>query len=134
MIYLDTSVALAYLLAEDCQPPVSLWRETLVSSRLLEYEVWVPLHGRGLTGTYGEAARRLIGRVALLELNPSVLGRALEPFPDTHPVRARDVLHLASCSYLVELGQPVALASFDRRMIEVARSINIPLFGMESSG
>ena len=33
MIYLDTSVALAHLLAEDKQPPVSLWREELVSSR-----------------------------------------------------------------------------------------------------
>lgn len=37
MIYLDTSVALAHLLAEDRQPPASLWDETLVSSRLLEY-------------------------------------------------------------------------------------------------
>ena len=39
MIYLDTSVALAHLLAEDRLPPVSLWHETLVSSRLLEYEL-----------------------------------------------------------------------------------------------
>ena len=38
MIYLVSSVALAHLLAEDRQPPASLWEETLISSRLLEYE------------------------------------------------------------------------------------------------
>ena len=93
MIYLDTSVALAHLLAEDHRPPVSLWHETLVSSRLLEYELWRPLHVRGLADSHGEAARRLIGRVALLELVPSVLAQALDAFPA--PVRTLDALHLA---------------------------------------
>ena len=40
MIYLDSSVALAYLLAEDRFPPDILWDQPLVSSRLLECEVW----------------------------------------------------------------------------------------------
>lgn len=57
MIYFDTSVALAHLLAEDRQPPDTLWEETLTSSRLLEYEVWTPLHSRGLADSHGEAAR-----------------------------------------------------------------------------
>ena len=35
MIYLDTSVALAHLLAEDRRPPDALWSETLVSSPAL---------------------------------------------------------------------------------------------------
>ncbi len=39
MIYLETSVALAQLLAEDRRPPDSLWNSELVSSRLTEYEV-----------------------------------------------------------------------------------------------
>jgi hypothetical protein len=43
MIYLDTSVALAHLLAEDRHPPDGLWTEVLVSSRLIEYEVWTHL-------------------------------------------------------------------------------------------
>ena len=103
-----------------------------MSSRLLEYEVWAPLHGRGLTGACGEAARQLLGRVALLDLAPSVLARALEPFPCPDPVRTLDSLHLASCRYLVENGQAVSLATFDRRMIAAARSINIPLFELES--
>ena len=39
MIYLDSSVALAYLLAEDRYPSNALWHQTVVSSRLLECEV-----------------------------------------------------------------------------------------------
>ena len=42
MIYVDTSVALAHLFAEDRRPPASFWTETLVSSRLLEYEWRTP--------------------------------------------------------------------------------------------
>jgi hypothetical protein len=38
VIYLDTSVLLAHLLAEHRSPPDALWAETLVASRLLEYE------------------------------------------------------------------------------------------------
>jgi hypothetical protein len=39
VIYLDTSVALAHLLAEDRELPPVLWTEPLISSRLLEYEI-----------------------------------------------------------------------------------------------
>ncbi|MSO76318.1 MAG: hypothetical protein EXQ87_05330 [Alphaproteobacteria bacterium] len=57
MIYPDISVALAHLLAEDHLPDPALWRETLVASRLLEYELWTRLHGRGLGTSHGDAAR-----------------------------------------------------------------------------
>ena len=67
MIYVDTSVILAELLAEDRHPSEAFWSDTLVSSRLLEYEVWVRVHARRLTRTHAEAARALVGRVALLE-------------------------------------------------------------------
>jgi len=131
LIYLDSSVALAQLLAEDRRPADSLWNETLVSSRLLEYELWTPLHARGLAESHGEAARWLIGRVALLELVPTVLARALEAFPGSTPLRTLDALHLASCAYLVDRGQRVALASYDKRMIAVARAMEIPLAEFE---
>ena len=133
MIYLDTSVALAHLLVEDRRPPGSLWHETLVSSRLLEYELWAPLHARGLAGSHSEAARWLIGRVAMLELAPSVLARALGAFPGPAPLRTLDALHLASCAYLVDHGQPVVLTSYDRRMTAVALAMDIPLFDLERS-
>ncbi len=132
MIYLDTSVALAHLLAEDIQPPDSLWRETLVSSRLLEYEVWTPLHGRGLAETHGESARWLIGQIAILELTPAVLGRALDAFPGPAPLRTLDALHLASCAYLADQGQNLKLASYDRRMNTVAQAMGIPILDLEA--
>ena len=99
MIYIDTSVALAHLLAEDRQPPGSLWEGALFSSRLLEYEIWVLLNARGLADTYGEAARWLTGRVAMLELSPPVQARALDAFPGPGALRTLDALHLASCAY-----------------------------------
>ena len=133
MIYLDTSVALAHLLAEDRRPPASLWHETLVSSRLMEYELWTRLHARRLAPSHGEAARALIGRVALLELAPPVLGRALDAFPGAVTVRTLDALHLASCTYLRDQGQAVALASYDERMLAIGRAMNIPHFDLEGS-
>ena len=103
MIYLDTSVLLAWLLAEDRRPDDTLWTQTLVASRLLEHEVWTRLHARNLSDSLGESARNLLGRVAFVELAPRVLGRALEGFP--LPVRALDALHLASFSFLLESRQ-----------------------------
>ncbi len=125
MIYLDTSVALAHLLAEEVHPPESIWRETLVSSRLLEYELWVRIHARKLGATHGNAARDLVGRVALLSLLPNVLSRALEAFPAS--VRTLDALHLASLEFLRQEGHDVELLSYDDRMIEAARKMRIPV-------
>jgi hypothetical protein len=125
MVYLDTSVALAQLLAEDRVPPEDLWAETLVSSRLLEYEIWNRIHGRGLAVTHAEAVRLLIGRVALLEVSPPILQRALDPFPVA--VRTLDALHLASIEFLRAQDQQVQLAAYDEHMIAAARRMRIPL-------
>jgi len=125
MIYLDTSVALAQLLAEDKQPHDSLWSETLVSSRLLEYEGWTRIHARGLSVSHGEALRLLLGRVAMLELVPAVLVRALDPFPV--PVRTLEAIHLASLEFLRTQRQHVELASYDDRMLAAARAMGIPV-------
>ena len=126
MIYLDSSVALAYLLAEDRFPPRDLWQQQLVSSRLLEYEVWNRIHARRLERSHGDAVRALIGRVALLELATPVLARALDPFP--MPVRTLDALHLASIEFLRVRQQHVELASYDERLIAGARALHIPLY------
>ena len=50
MIYLDSSVALAHLLAEDRHPPPELWEETIITSRLVEYEVWTRVHAAEMVG------------------------------------------------------------------------------------
>ena len=125
MIYLDTSVALAQLLAEDRSPPSSLWAGPLVASRLLEYEIWTRLNARRLDRSHGEEARALIQRVALIELAPPVLERALEPFPV--PVRTLDALHLASITFLLGRGQAVELASYDERLVAAARALAVPI-------
>ena len=128
MIYLDTSVALAQLLAEDVVPPVVLWSETLVSSRLLEYEVWTRVHARRLESSHGDTVRELIARIALLELAPPVLSRALDPFPV--PVRTLDALHLASADFLRRQGQKVRLASYDDRMVRAAAALGIDAYSL----
>ena len=120
MIYPDSSVALAHLLAEDRFPAEDLWRQQLVSSRLLEYEVWNRIHARGLDRSHGDAVRALIGSVALLELAPPVLARALDPFPI--PVRTLDALHLSSIDFLRQRQQQVEPASFNERLIAGARA------------
>jgi predicted nucleic acid-binding protein len=125
VIYLDTSVALAHLLTEDQVPPESIWRQLLVSSRLLEYEIWNRIHARRLGRTHDDEVRALVGRVALLELVPVVLARALEPFPI--PVRTLDALHLASIDFLLARRQIVELASYDERLRAGARTLDIPL-------
>ena len=128
MIYLDTSVALAQLLAEDRSPPAALWRGPLIASRLLEYELWNRIHARGLSRSHGEEARALIGHVALIELAAPVLARALEPFPI--PLGTLDALHIASAEFLRERGLMVELASYDERMLAAARALRIPLFAL----
>jgi predicted nucleic acid-binding protein len=67
-----------------------------------------------------------LGRVALAELSPVVLERALEPFPA--PVRTLDALHLATAAYLRGRGQPVQLATYDERMAEAAGRLGIPRY------
>jgi len=123
MIYLDTSVALAQLLSEDAHPPVRLWGESLVSSRLLEYELWVRLHARDLGRSHAEVAHNLLGRVAFLELSPPVLERALEPFPAG--VRTLDALHLASMLFLRARGLKFSLATYDTHLADVAAALGI---------
>jgi hypothetical protein len=126
LIYLDTSVALAHLLAEDRSPPEKLWREPLISSRLIEYEIWTRINARKLARSHADEVRALLSRLALIELSSPVLARALEPFPK--PVRTLDALHLASLDFLRKQGQTVALASYDERLINGARALRFPIY------
>jgi len=130
VIYLDTSVALAHLLAEDRRPPATLWDEELVASRVLEYELWNRIHARDLARTHGDAVRRLIARIARVELLPEVLDRAREPFPI--PVRTLDALHLSTAAWLTERGHPVRLASYDECLVRAADAMGIPLHDMDA--
>jgi hypothetical protein len=81
---------LAHLLAEDRFPPDLLWKQQLVSSRLLQREIWNRINAYQLQNSHGDAVRNLIGRVAMIEMVGPVLARALQPFPV--PVRGRWML------------------------------------------
>lgn len=96
-----------------------------MTSRLLEYELWTRLHAMDLAASHGDAARLMLARVSLLELRPSVLERALRPFP--LPVRTLDALHLASVTFLRERGKDVAVATYGERMAEACRAMGLRL-------
>jgi predicted nucleic acid-binding protein len=123
VIYLDTSVALAQLLAEDRSPPPEFWLQDRITSRLLEYELWNAIHRRRLTKSHGEAARQMVESLAMAELSRDILRRAIEPFPTT--VRTLDAIHLATVLFLRERGLQIELATYDRRMTEASRALDI---------
>jgi hypothetical protein len=123
LIYLDTSVVLAQVFDEKMAPPAALWRETLISSRLLEYEFWNRVHARRLPRSQMDEARALLGAISFVELTPPVLARALEPFPLA--VATLDGMHLATIEYLRGRGADVELASYDERLLAAARTLGI---------
>jgi hypothetical protein len=93
----------------------------LVSSRLLECEVWNRLNAHRLQSSHGQAARNLIGRVAMVETVGPVL--TLQPCPV--PVRTLDAIHLAAIEFIRAQKQSVQLASYDERLLAAARLLGI---------
>ena len=128
MIYLDTSVALAHLLAEERSLNERLWQESLVSSRLLTYEIWTRLHAYTVEQTHRDAAQALINRVSLVEMTPTVLEWIVDSIPRHTGLRTLDAIHLATCVFLVNSGQQISLASYDERMSVAAKAVDIPMF------
>jgi uncharacterized protein len=125
VIYIDSSAALAHLLAEARSPPATLWQELLVSSRLLEYEIWNRINAIGQQASLGDDARLLLDRTYLHDMSRPVLERALAPWPT--PIRTLDALHIATLEYLRRGGEEIDLATYDHRMIATARTLGIPL-------
>lgn len=120
MIYLDTSVVLTHLFAEDRSPSDAFWSQTFVAGRLLEFEVFHRIHARAAQATHDDAARQLVDRANLLEMSADVLGRALLPF--AQPVRTLDALHLATLDFLRGHGLSPELATYDQRLAAAAVS------------
>ncbi len=126
MIYLDSSVVLAQLFTEHRTLPHAAWQQPLISSRLLEYEVWTRINARHLAASHGAEAKIILGGVDFIELTAVVLARALEPF--AVPVRTLDALHLASMEFLRSRRSEILLASFDARLISAARALGISIY------
>ena len=113
MIYVDTSVVLAALWAEDRRPDNDFWDGRLVSSRLLEYETFTRVNAVSGAIDVADAARFLVGSLDMVEMTPAVLGRALEAFPV--PVRMLDALsaELPDFVWLTELTQRAGMVTID---------------------
>ena len=92
------------------------WSQTLVASRLLEFEVFDRVHARGATASHA-IARQLVDRVNLLELSGAVLGRARALCAAGAHL---DALHLATMDYLRGQGLKPALATYDQRLAAAA--------------
>jgi len=126
VIYSDTSVALAHLLAEDRAPPERLWQEELISSRLLEYEIWTRIHALKLAHTHADDVRSL--------LKPGRTGRTLAAgarqsfgaFSEASPHPRRPPF--ASIEFLRTQGQRISVAVYDGRLLDAARALRIPIY------
>ena len=125
MIYIDSSVALAYLLAEARSAPASLWLENVTSSALLEYEIWNRVHALGRASSLVDAVRDLLNRIGLVEMDRSALARALESWP--RPIRTLDALHLATLLFIRARGSEIELASYDNRLLATAQALGIAI-------
>ncbi len=126
MIYVDTSVVLAWVLAEDTRPPPTFWASgPWVGSRLVEYEAWVRIQAYGLGRTHGDALAVLLARMDLVELDPQVCSRCRTPFPT--PIRTLDALHLATADFLRREGFNLEIATYDGRMRDAARAMGFAL-------
>lgn len=123
MIYLDSSVVLSRLLAEEVSPPDPFWDLSLVSSRLLQYEVWNRVYAYGLNAAVSDDARLILRHVRFVEMNREILDRALFPLPVS--LRTLDTLHLVTMDYLHRQDDDLTLASYDQRLLAAAAALGI---------
>ena len=126
MIYLDASVVLAMIFAEDQRPSSDLWQNKLYSSRLLEYETRNRLHARLSDPGSFASLDDILARIDFVALSDNVLRRALGRFP-VH-VRTLDALHLATALYLIDRRVPLTVATYDRRLADACTSVGLPLY------
>lgn len=123
-VYLDTSAAVKLLVEEDESSALAQWlagRTESVSSALLRTEIVRTIRRR--LPERLERARRIATRVTLVAIDDEILNRAgdLEP----RAMRSLDAIHLATALRLAD--DLDALVTYDRRMIEAARALGLPV-------
>ena len=126
MIYVDTSIVLAWVLREPNAPDPGFWGLQLVTSRLTEYEAWVRLHAYDRAAADGGALRATLMAVHTVELDASACGRCFTPFPI--PVRTLDALHLSTADYLRAQGVQVQIATHDLRQRDAALALGFGIW------
>jgi predicted nucleic acid-binding protein len=140
-MYLDTSVAVKLFIPEPDSDECELiaGNDGFLSSELLFGEMYAAMLAKEHSGHISRAAREKIwdrfenlmadNTVHLIKLDGMVVREAVEVMAQVHPdvpLRTLDAIHLAT--YLSVDAGP--LFTKDRRMIEAAKKLNIPLAGV----
>ncbi len=140
-MYLDTSVAVKLFIPEPDSDECELitGNDGFLSSELLFSEMYAAVLAKERCGHISPAAREKIwdrfenlmadNTVHLIKLDGMVVREAVEVMAQVHPdvpLRTLDAIHLAT--YLSVDAGP--LFTKDRRMIEAAKKLNIPLAGV----
>ncbi|PHP53715.1 PIN domain-containing protein [Actinomyces ruminis] len=120
MIYLDASAMLLALLAQPGHEAVSAHLaatdDKLLSSVLLELEVFRALRREKRAPAVADAALRMIG---LCAINDAVIGRAKEL---TGELKSLDAIHLATATILDDPRDPVTVLTHNARLAAAARA------------
>jgi predicted nucleic acid-binding protein len=138
--YIDTSVLVRIVFGEP--NPLAEWRDIriMASSALIEIEFARALDNKRMqrrlaTGTVGEyrsAALGIIGEMAVIDLDRSILRRATEPF--AVPIGTLDAIHLATAlrffgDEFEDADEPLVLATHDENLAAVARAHALEVIG-----
>ncbi|MGW1404606.1 type II toxin-antitoxin system VapC family toxin [Streptomyces sp. NPDC002403] len=128
-IYLDTSAALKLFKEEAETVALKAWLSTHGSATVLtcdltRTEVGRALHAVGASADVTAEAEEWLDESALVRMPPLLFDRAGQLSPGNR-LRSLDALHLAAAQ---GLGQAlVAFVAYDKRLIESALSLRLPV-------
>ena len=135
--YIDTSALLRIILREPGALDDLRMYDGLVSSELIAVESARTIDRLRMQGalTMEEAANRIgavndwLEAIDLVLLRPPVLSRAGEPMP--MPIGTLDAIHLSALEFVRAQKQNVQLASYDERLLSVARLLGISIWNAD---
>lgn len=123
-VYLDASAAVKVLVNERESAAIDVWlatRPRRVSSALLRTEL-IRATGRRLPERLARA-RQIVRDITLIAIDDDLLSRAGELEPPS--LRSLDAIHLVTALRLAD--ELEAIVTYDRRMIEGARALGLPV-------
>lgn len=115
MIYVDSSVVLAYLLGQHSPLPASWFSQSLVASRLLEVEVHVTVKRLGRPDLT-PLVDAIVQHIVLYEVDRAVCDMAKQE----RDLRSLDALHLATAELLRKEVGLTDLATHDKELLDAA--------------
>ena len=131
MIYLDTSAAMKLVRREDHSAALRSWLDEhddrLLSSALIEVEL--PRATRRSSPDRLSRAAEVLATIATLPISGDVLVRAAA-YEDPL-LTSLDAVHLATAQHIEQLvGRAVtAFVAYDERLVQAARTLDIPAVG-----